>query len=155
MTAEATQESPKRLDIQQILSILPHRFPFVMVDRVNAIVPFESIEGHKCVSINEPFFPGHFPGHPIFPGVLILEAMAQLGGLLAHSSAPFDPEKSIMLFLGIDQARFRHPVVPGDRLDLRLDVVQQRGRIWKLKGEAKVEGKLCAEAQLMASIADR
>lgn len=146
---------PIRLDINQILRILPHRFPIVMVDRVTNVVPFQHIEGLKCVTFNEPWFQGHYPRRPIMPGVLILEALAQLGGILAYVSEPFDAERSLMYFLGIDKAKFRHPVVPGDRLDLRVEVMQHRSNVWKMRGEACVDGTLCAQGELLASIVDR
>lgn len=143
------------LDINKILQILPHRFPMVMVDRVTRITPFESIEGHKSVAFNEPWFQGHYPRRPIMPGVLILEALAQISGILAYASEPFDAETSLMYFLGIDKAKFRHPVVPGDRLDLRVEVIHHRSNVWKMRGEASVEGTLCAQGELLASIVDR
>jgi 3-hydroxyacyl-[acyl-carrier-protein] dehydratase len=143
------------LDIHQILSILPHRFPFVMVDRVIEVLPGKSIRGHKGVTYNEPWFPGHFPQRPIMPGVLILESLAQIGGILAYASEPFDPTSNLMFFLGIDKAKFRHTVVPGDRLDLYVEVVHHRSNVWKLRGEASVDGTLCAEGELLASIVDR
>ncbi len=143
------------LDINKILQVLPHRFPFVMVDRVTNVVPKQSIDGHKSVAFNEPWFQGHFPRRPIMPGVLILEALAQIGGILAYVSEPFDAETSLMYFLGIDKAKFRHPVVPGDRLDLHVEVVHHRSNVWKLKGEASVDGTLCAQGELLASIVDR
>ncbi|HEU4411473.1 MAG TPA: 3-hydroxyacyl-ACP dehydratase FabZ [Polyangiaceae bacterium] len=146
---------PSQLDIRQILQVLPHRFPFVLVDRVTEIVPNKSIRGHKCVAYNEPWFPGHFPRQPIMPGVMILEAMAQLGGILAYASEPFDASTQVMYFLGIDKAKFRKPVVPGDRLDLVCEVMHQRTNVWKLRGEASVEGALCAQGELLASIVDR
>ena len=148
-------DRPVSLNIQQILAILPHRFPFVMVDRVTEIISGKSIRGHKCVSINEPWFPGHFPDRPIMPGVLILEALAQLGGILAYASDPFDPTTNLMFFLGIDKAKFRRPVTPGDRLDLFVEVLHHRSNVWKLRGEASVDGTLCAEGELLASIVDR
>ena len=143
------------LDIDQILQILPHRWPFVMVDRVTELVPDEVIRGHKCVSMNEPWFLGHFPQNPIMPGVLVIEALAQIGGILAYASEPFDAEKSLLYFLGIDKAKFRRPVVPGDRVDLEVTVIQHRTNVWKLKGEASVDGTLCAQAELLASVVDR
>ena len=143
------------LDIDQILRILPHRFPFVLVDRVTDITPFERIAGHKCVSINEPWFQGHFPNRPIMPGVLILESLAQIGGILAYASEPFDAQRSLMYFLGIDKAKFRRPVIPGDRLDLEVTVLHHRTNVWKLKGEAFVDGTLCAQGELLASVVDR
>jgi 3-hydroxyacyl-[acyl-carrier-protein] dehydratase len=150
-----TQLKTTTLDIKRILEILPHRWPFVLVDRVNEVVGHEYIRGHKCVSMNEPWFQGHFPGHPIMPGVLILEALAQIGGILAYASEPFDAASSLMFFLGIDKAKFRRPVMPGDRLDLEVRVLHHRSNVWKLKGEASVEGTLCAEGELLASVVDR
>ena len=144
-----------KLQLAKILEILPHRYPFVMVDRVTDIVPGESIRGHKMVSANEPWSQGHFPGSPIMPGVLIIEALAQLGGILAYASEPFDSSTSLMYFLGIDKAKFRHTVTPGDRLDLYVEVIQHRSNVWKLRGEATVEGTLCAQGELLASIVDR
>jgi 3-hydroxyacyl-[acyl-carrier-protein] dehydratase len=149
------QERPRdavSLDIQQILSILPHRFPFVMVDRVTEVIPGKTIRGHKSVAFNEPWFQGHFPGRP---GVLILESLAQIGGILAYASDPFDPATHLMFFLGIDKAKFRRMVEPGDRLDLEAEVVHHATNVWRLKGEASVDGALCAEAELLASIVER
>jgi 3-hydroxyacyl-[acyl-carrier-protein] dehydratase len=139
----------------KILEILPHRYPFLMVDRVTEIVPKKSIKGYKLVSHNEPWAQGHFPSTPIFPGVLIVEALAQLGGLLAYATEPFDSTTSQMYFLGIDKAKFRHAVSPGDRLDLYVEVIQHRSNVWKLRGEATVDGTLCAQGELLASIVDR
>ncbi|MBL8719492.1 MAG: 3-hydroxyacyl-ACP dehydratase FabZ [Myxococcales bacterium] len=144
-----------QLDIRKILAILPHRYPFVMVDRVTDIVAGEVIHGYKNVSINEPFFAGHFPGDPIMPGVLVVEALAQIGGILAYASDPFDAQGSLMYFLGIDRCKFRHPVRPGDRLDLEVRVINHHSNVWKLRGEATVGGTLCAEGQLLASIVER
>jgi len=144
-----------QLEIERILQILPHRWPFVLVDRVTEVVPHERIRGHKCVSMNEPWFLGHFPGHPIMPGVLVIEALAQIGGILAYASEPFDTSASLLYFLGIDTAKFRRPVVPGDRLDLEVSIVHHRTNVWKLRGEASVEGTLCAQGELLASVVDR
>jgi 3-hydroxyacyl-[acyl-carrier-protein] dehydratase len=141
--------------VERILRILPHRAPFLLIDRVVELVPRERARALKCVSYNEPFFPGHFPGHPIMPGVLIIEAMAQLTGVLAYASEPFDTNQKVMYFLGIDKAKFRHPVVPGDRLELAVEVVQRRSNIWKTRGTAIVDGKDCAEAEILAAITDR
>jgi len=146
---------PVSIEIPKILEILPHRFPFVLVDRVNDLSPNQWIRGHKMVSYNEPWCPGHFPGQPILPGVLIIEALAQIGGLLAYASDPFDATTSLMYFLGIDKAKFRHSVTPGDRLDLEVRVVHHRSNVWKMSGEATVDGTLCAEAEFLASIVDR
>lgn len=126
-----------------------------MVDRVTEIIANKSIRGHKCVAYNEPWFPGHFPSRPIMPGVLILEALAQIGGILAYASDPFDAKNQLMFFLGIDKAKFRRTVEPGDRLELFAEVLHHRSNVWKFKGEARVDGALCAEAELLASIVDR
>ena len=150
-----TEPKTTTLDIKRILEILPHRWPFVLVDRVTEVVGHEFIRGHKSVSMNEPWFQGHFPGYPIMPGVLILEALAQIGGILAYASEPFDAASSLMFFLGIDKAKFRRPVIPGDRLDLEVRVIHHRSNVWKLKGEASVDGTLCAEGELLASVVDR
>ena len=134
----ALSKKPLRIQISKILEILPHRYPFVMVDRVTEIIAGKSIRGHKCVAFNEPWFAGHFPNRPIMPGVLILEALAQIGGILAYASDPFDPASNLKFFLGIDKAKFRHTVTPGDRLDLHVTVLHHRSNVWKLKGEASV-----------------
>src|SRR3954465_7605613 len=127
----------------------------VLIDRVRDLVPHERILGHKCVTMSEPWFLGHYPSRPIMPGVLIIEALAQIGGILAYASEPFDASTSLMYFLGIDKAKFRHTVTPGDRLDLYVEVIQHRSNVWKLRGEATVEGTLCAQGELLASIVDR
>ncbi len=155
MNQRSPETAAMRLDIHQILSILPHRFPFVMVDRVTEVIPKQSIRGHKGVSYNEPWFQGHFPQRPIMPGVLILESLAQIGGILAYASDPFDATTSLMFFLGVDKAKFRRTVEPGDRLDLYVEVLHHRSNVWKLRGEASVDGSLCAEAELLASVVDR
>jgi 3-hydroxyacyl-[acyl-carrier-protein] dehydratase len=143
------------LEIDRILQILPHRWPFVLVDRVTHVEPGARIVGHKCVTMAEPWFQGHFPERPIMPGVLILESLAQIGGILAYATEPFDATSSLMYFLGIDKAKFRRPVTPGDRLDLEVSIVHHRTNVWKLKGEASVDGTLCASAELLASVVDR
>jgi 3-hydroxyacyl-[acyl-carrier-protein] dehydratase len=150
-----SSERAIQIDITKILEILPHRYPFVMVDRVTEIVSGTSIRGHKMVSYNEPWCQGHFPGRPILPGVLIIEALAQIGGILAYASEPFDSTTSLMYFLGIDKAKFRRTVTPGDRLDLMVEVVHHRSNVWKMRGEATVDGALCAQGELLASIVDR
>ena len=144
-----------QIDIAKILEILLHRYPFVLVDRVTELVRGERIRGHKMVSSNEPWVPGHFPGRPIMPGVLIIEALAQIGGILAYASEPFDTSNSLMYFLGIDKAKFRHTVTPGDRLDLFVEVMTHRSNVWRLRGEATVDGTLCAQGEMLASIVDR
>jgi 3-hydroxyacyl-[acyl-carrier-protein] dehydratase len=142
-------------DIKQILAALPHRYPFLLVDRVVEVVQGESIHAVKCVSINEPFFQGHFPGEPVMPGVLQLEALAQAGALLAEGVKPFDASKKIIYLLGFDAVRFRRVVTPGDTLQLYVKVVKRKGPIWKLAGEAKVDGEIAAEAEILATIADK
>ncbi len=140
---------------KEIMSILPHAFPFLLVDRILEVEPGKRIVGIKNVTYNEPYFPGHFPGRPIMPGVLILEAMAQTAGLLALKSMPEDEKKKHpVFFLGIDNARFRKPVIPGDQLRLELEVTRQRQSIWGFKGKAWVDGKLVAEADLLAMMGE-
>ena len=150
-----TAREQVRIEIDKILEILPHRYPFVMVDRVTALKKHEWIRGHKMISSNEPWCLGHFPARPVFPGVLILEALAQIGGILAYASEPFDASLSLMYFLGIDKAKFRHTVTPGDRLDLDVRVMHHRSNVWKFAGEALVDGTLSAQAEFLASIVDR
>jgi beta-hydroxyacyl-ACP dehydratase FabZ len=137
-------------DIQKIMKFLPHRYPFIMVDRVVELVPNERIVGLKNVTINEPFFQGHFPGTPIMPGVLMIEAMAQVGGVLAFESTPPEEHGKVLYFMGIDKVRFRKPVIPGDQLILNVTMVKRRGVTFKMSGRAMVDGNLVAEAELMA-----
>ncbi|HEY3237287.1 MAG TPA: 3-hydroxyacyl-ACP dehydratase FabZ [Polyangiaceae bacterium] len=144
-----------KIEIPKILEILPHRYPFVLVDRVTELSPGAFVRGHKMVSSNEPWCQGHFPGFPIMPGVLIIEALAQIGGILAYASEPFDASASLMYFLGIEKMKFRHTVTPGDRLDLYVEVMQHRSNVWKLRGEATVDETLCAQGELLASVVDR
>lgn len=141
------------IEAREILSILPHRYPFLLVDRIEEIEIGKRIVGIKNVTINEPFFQGHFPGRPIMPGVLIIEAMAQVGGVLAFKSSN-DPKKNQVFFLGIEKAKFRKPVLPGDRLRFELTVAQSRPPYWKLKGTAHVGETLVCEADLTAMLAD-
>jgi 3-hydroxyacyl-[acyl-carrier-protein] dehydratase len=146
---------PVFLDIKRILQVLPHRYPMLMLDRVTEVEPNRRAVGHKMVSASEPWAQGHFPGNPVLPGVLILEAMAQLGAVLAYASEPFDLERSNLYFLGIDKAKFRLPVIPGDRLQLEVTVLQRRSNLWKLSGEASVDGRRSAHAELLAAVVDR
>lgn len=141
------------IDIKEILNTLPHRYPFLLVDRVVEFEAGKRAKGIKNVTINEPFFQGHFPGNPIMPGVLIIEGMAQVGGILAFKSA--NVANKAVYFMCIDKAKFRKPVLPGDQLELVLEVTKQRGDIWVFKGEAYVDGSLVAEAELMATIVDK
>ena len=142
------------LDIRDIERILPHRYPFLLVDRVDEIGP-ERIVARKLVSRNEPHFNGHFPGHPVMPGVLIIEALAQAGALYAAKLVNFDPAKQVIYFMAIDKAKFRKPVVPGDVLQLEVTPLRKGGAIWKMRGEAKVGETVVCEAEFMASIQPR
>ena len=144
------------IGIQEIMDILPHRYPFLLIDRIVEMEMGKRVVGIKNVTINESFFQGHFPGHPIMPGVLILEAMAQAGGVLAMKSVPLDQVKSkVIYFMSIDKAKFRKPVVPGDQLRLEIDVIKQRSNIMSLRAQALVSGAVVAEAELMAMIVDK
>ncbi len=142
------------LDITGIQGILPHRYPFLLVDAVEEMERRKRIVGIKNVTVNEPYFQGHFPGKPIMPGVLILESMAQTGGVLLLQEVP-DREKKLLYFVAIDNARFRRPVIPGDQLRLEMTVVAWRGDFCKLEGRASVNGALAAEATLMCMMVDR
>ncbi|MDE2880168.1 MAG: 3-hydroxyacyl-ACP dehydratase FabZ [Gemmatimonadota bacterium] len=142
------------MDITEILNILPHRYPMLLVDRVLEIEPGQRIVGLKNVSANEPFFAGHFPGRPVMPGVLIIEALAQCGGVLLMSGLQ-DPEDKVIYFLSVDGVKFRRPVIPGDQLILELDLVQGRGKRGKLKGIARVDGRVAAEATILGQVMDR
>jgi beta-hydroxyacyl-ACP dehydratase FabZ len=138
---------------QEIPKILPHRFPFLLVDRVTELGE-DRIVALKNVSWNEPFFQGHFPGMPIMPGVLQVEAMAQAGGILAARTGDFDPDKQVVFFMAIEQVKFRKPVVPGDQLVIEV-VPLRKGKIWKLKGECKVDGQVVSQAEFLATMAPR
>ena len=140
------------IDIQAIMQHIPHRYPFLLVDRILELEPNKRVVGLKNVSMNEPFFQGHFPGTPIMPGVLILEAMAQASGVLAVASMGKIGKDALMYFMGLDQVKFRKMVVPGDQMIMELEVLKQRAKIMKLAGTAKVDGQVVAEAQLMATI---
>ena len=140
------------LDVREIMKNLPHRYPFLLVDRILELEPGKKVVGLKNVTMNEPYFQGHFPGTPIMPGVLIIEAMAQAGGVLAIKSLPQGSEGALMYFMGLEQVKFRRQVVPGDQLILELEILKQRPKIMKFSGTAKVDGQLAAEAQLMATI---
>lgn len=142
------------LDILDIMRRLPHRYPFLLIDRIIRIVPGESIVALKNVTMNEPFFQGHFPSQPVMPGVLIVEAMAQAGGVLASESRAAEQSGAIIYFMGMDQVRFRRPVVPGDQLFLEARVLKMRSKVAKMAGRALVNDKLVAEAELMASFGD-
>ena len=145
-------------DINEILKILPHRYPILLLDRVTQFRPYESIEGYKNISINEGIFQGHFPNKPVYPGVMIIEGMAQTGVVLAFKSTygyDLDSIDKIAYFAGIDRAKFRHIVSPGDKLVYRMEVIKHRGKIWILDGKAFVEDRLVAEAELKAVLSDK
>ena len=140
------------MDIKEIQQLLPHRYPFLLVDRIIELKPREKIVGLKNVTINEEFFQGHFPGHPIMPGVLIIEAMAQVAGILAfHSGAP----KGTVIFMSIEKAKFRKPVIPGDQLHLHAQIAQKRGTVWKFSGSALVDEKIVADAHFTAMVTEK
>ena len=139
------------LDIKEIVRLLPHRYPFLLVDRILAGEKSKSMIGLKNVSMNEPYFQGHFPSDPIMPGVLILEGMAQVGGILAYYSRREMIGKKLIYFAGIDKVRFRRPVVPGDQLIFEMIVIKHKGKIWKMAGKATVDSEVVAEAEFMAA----
>ena len=142
------------LDTEGIQKLLPHRPPFLLVDRVVSFEPMKRLVGWKGVTMNEPFFPGHFPGSPVMPGVLILEALAQSAALCALMSIGPEEQGKLTFLMGIDNARFRRPVVPGDRLELHVEVTKNKGAVWKETGKAIVDGQICAEADFMAMLVD-
>ena len=144
----------RTIEIDEIMAMIPHRYPFLMIDKVVDIVPSKSATGIKCVSMAEPHFQGHFPVQPIMPGVLIIEAMAQTAAVLVVHSTGVESEGKVVYFMSIDNARFRKPVVPGDVVHLEVETVRQRGNVWKLAGKALVDGKLVSEATFAAMIAD-
>lgn len=150
-SVDASKTGPK--DIRKIMELLPHRYPFLLVDRVTEINPGRSLSAYKCVTMNEPFFQGHFPGLPVMPGVLIIEALAQAGGVLVLTHLPQEEVKdSIFLFSGLDKVKFRRPVYPGDRLDLQCELVRHKLRMWKMRGVATVDGVVAAEVGEMTAV---
>ncbi|MBU0753390.1 MAG: 3-hydroxyacyl-ACP dehydratase FabZ [Gammaproteobacteria bacterium] len=141
------------MDIHEILEHLPHRYPILLVDRVLEVVPGERIKALKNVSVNEPFFPGHYPHHPVMPGVLIVEAMAQAAAILSFKTMGGKPDdKSVYYFVGIDGARFKKPVSPGDQLILDVSITASKRGIWKFAAKATVDGQLATEAELMCTV---
>ena len=146
-------------NVVEIQKILPHRFPFLLVDRIDALIPGKYVEGYKNVSISEPVFQGHFPDHPIYPGVMIIEGMAQAGGVLAFKSmdnaTQEEIENKVVYFMSIDKAKFRAPVTPGDKLVYKINVIKNKGAIWQLDAKAYVDDKVVAQAELKAMIVDK
>ena len=146
-------------NVVDIQKILPHRYPFLLVDRITELTPGEYVEGLKNISISEPVFQGHFPDHPIYPGVMIIEGMAQAGGVLAFKSmdntSQEEIEKKVVYFMSIDKAKFRVPVTPGDQLIYKISVIKNKGAIWQLDAKAYVDDKIVAQAELKAMIVDK
>ncbi|MEA3434319.1 MAG: 3-hydroxyacyl-ACP dehydratase FabZ [Campylobacterota bacterium] len=146
-------------NVVEIQEILPHRFPFLLVDRITKLSPGEYIEGFKNVSISEPVFQGHFPDHPIYPGVMIIEGMAQAGGVLAFKSmdnvTQEEIQNKVVYFMSIDKAKFRAPVTPGDQLVYKINVIKNKGAVWQLDAKAYVDDKVVAQAELKAMIVDK
>ena len=146
-------------NVVEIQKILPHRYPFLLVDRITGLKQGESIEGYKNISISEPVFQGHFPDHPIYPGVMIIEGMAQAGGVLAFKSmdnaSQEEIDNKVVYFMSIDKAKFRTPVTPGDQLVYKIDVIKNKGAVWQLDAKAYVDDKVVAQAELKAMIVDK
>ncbi|GAC1685080.1 MAG: 3-hydroxyacyl-ACP dehydratase FabZ [Gemmatimonadaceae bacterium] len=142
------------LGIDEIMKVLPHRYPFLLVDRILEVEPGKRVVGIKNVTINEPFFQGHFPGHPIMPGVLIIESMAQVGGVLLIGAIENHADK-VVYFMSLDNVKFRRPVRPGDQLRIELDMQQTRGRVARMRGVARVDGEVVCEADMAAMVRDR
>jgi len=145
------------MDINEIMSHLPHRYPFLLVDRIISFKGGEEITGIKNVTINEPFFQGHFPGNPIMPGVLTIEAMAQVGGIMALKSLEpsEDYKKKGLYFMSIEKAKFRKPVVPGDQVTFKVSIIKRRGEVWKMAGTALVDDNVVSEAEFTAMMTDK
>jgi len=141
-------------DIGRVMKLLPHRYPFLLVDRIYNMDSDESAVGLKNVTVNEPFFQGHFPQYPVMPGVLIIEGLAQTAGALCVHSLGEDYKAELVYFMGIDKAKFRKPVLPGDQLHYHVRKIRNRGRVWRFAGEAKVDGQVAAEAEISAMLAD-
>ncbi len=154
MSGKGGKKELNSLDIGQIMKLLPHRYPFLLVDRIIEMNSDLSAIGVKNVTINEHFFQGHFPTHPVMPGVLLIEGMAQTAGALCVANLGESYEPSLVYFMAIDKARFRRPVVPGDTVYFHMQKIRNRGRVWRYKGEAKVDGKIVAETELSAMIVE-
>lgn len=150
-----TTEKKQEISILEIMDRIPHRYPMLLVDRILEYVPNESAVGLKNVTFNEPFFQGHFPGNPVMPGVLIIEAMAQTAGILVVHSLGQSGTGKMVYFMTIESAKFRKPVTPGDSMHIHVQCLKSRGNVWKFRGEAKVAGVLCAEAEYSAMIFDK
>jgi 3-hydroxyacyl-[acyl-carrier-protein] dehydratase len=151
---DAGKEQGEVINIERIMEMIPHRYPFLMIDRVESVVKNESAIGVKNVSVNESFFQGHFPARPVMPGVLLIEAMAQTAAVLVVETLGPESEGKLVYFMTVDEARFRKPVVPGDTVKVHVTKLQNRRNVWKFRGEAIVDGRLCAEAVFAAMILD-
>jgi 3-hydroxyacyl-[acyl-carrier-protein] dehydratase len=154
MDGDTIQEKIDQIDITRLMEMIPHRYPMLMIDKLIDVVPGESAIGVKNVTINEPFFQGHFPAKPVMPGVLLIEAMAQTAAALVVQTVGEQAQRKVVYFMAIDGARFRKPVVPGDCVHVHVVKKQQRGPVWKFQGEAKVDGVLVAEATIAAMYTD-
>jgi 3-hydroxyacyl-[acyl-carrier-protein] dehydratase len=146
-----------KMDINQIMQQLPHRYPFLLIDRVLSIDPGKEVVALKNVSINEPFFPGHYPHHPVMPGVLVIEAMAQTAAILTFTNGPDGKpdESKLYYFVGIDGARFKRPVVPGDQLIMKAEIIRSMRGVWKFRAVAEVDGMVAAESEIMCTVRDK
>jgi beta-hydroxyacyl-ACP dehydratase FabZ len=152
---KATEEKmDKAIDIQEIMKLLPHRYPFIMIDRILELTPGEKVIALKNVTINEPFFQGHFPANPIMPGVLIIEAMGQAGAVLAAKSLEREPHDVLIYFMGMDKVKFRKPVTPGDQLIFEIKFLKQRRNVFRMSGTAYVDENIVAQAELMATFGE-
>ena len=151
---EPLEKTGAEVDIERIMAMIPHRYPFLMVDRVTDIIPWKSAIGIKNVSVNEPHFQGHFPGRKVMPGVLIIESMAQTAAVLVVETLGAEAEGKLVYFLSVDNARFRKPVIPGDSLHIHITTRQNRGKVWKFDCEARVDGVLMSSATIAAMILD-
>jgi 3-hydroxyacyl-[acyl-carrier-protein] dehydratase len=155
MSKATTENTVTPIDVNRIMEMIPHRYPILMVDRILSITPGESAVALKNVTMNEPHFAGHFPGFPVMPGVLIIEAMAQTAALVVVEAMGDEAKGKVVFFMSIEEAKFRKPVVPGDSMHIHVEKVQARGPVWKFSGKAMVGDKLCAEAVFSAMITDR
>jgi 3-hydroxyacyl-[acyl-carrier-protein] dehydratase len=155
MNETKEKKTDRVLNIQEIMKLIPHRYPFIMIDRILEILPREKIIALKNVTINEPFFQGHFPENPIMPGVLIIEAMAQAGAVLAARSLDTELRDPLIFFMGVDKVKFRKPVTPGDQVIFEMKFLKRRAKVFKMAGVAYVDEKMVAEAELMATFGER
>lgn len=153
--SEESKSQQETLGVERIMELIPHRYPMLLIDQVTDIIPNQSAVGIKCVTMNEPFFQGHFPGKPVMPGVLIVEAMAQSAAVFVMLNMEKDVNEKLPYFMSIDGAKFRRPVVPGDRLELHITLERHRGPVWRFNGVGKVGGQTVAEATFTAMIADK